>query len=246
MTTLAEQAQARARYQSAHGPQFGKNQCMWRCRELVDAPAIGDYDGDGSPDAEDGWKFAKHKHPTSNPAEIPGGVFVWWGGGSNDNGHVAFTDPDRPGYCWSTDIVRTGYFDLVPIALIHQKWGLPLLGWSEDIDGVRVYDAARSTNQEDDDMAGFTSWSDADKKAFGDFIEKRVTAAMVDVIQPDGSRVAWHLGALLRAIKAAQDGTLAALAASKGLTPDQLAQIQQAIANAAVDVDVTVHNREGA
>lgn len=155
MTTLALQAASRAAYQSAHGPQFGKGQCMMRNRLLVDAPAIGDYDGDGTADAEDGWKFAKHRHVTSDPTAIPGGVFVWWGGGSRDNGHVAFTDPVKRGYCWSTDIERTGYFDLVPIARIRESWRLPLLGWSEDIDGVRVYDpaAAAEIARKEADMA---------------------------------------------------------------------------------------------
>jgi hypothetical protein len=154
MTTLAQQAAARAAYQSAHGPQFGTGQCMMRNRLLVDAPAIGDYDKDGSADAEDGWKFAKRKHPTTRVNDIPGGCFVWWGGGSRDNGHVAFAPVERPGYCWSTDIERAGYFDLVPIGLIAAKWGLSLLGWSEDIDGVPVYDpSARQPAQEDPNMA---------------------------------------------------------------------------------------------
>jgi len=148
-TTLAAEAAARAAYQSAHGPKFGTGQCMMRNRLLVNAPAIGDYDGDGMADAEDGWKFAKLKHPTSDPSAVPGGCFVWWGGGSRDNGHVAFVDPVKPGYCWSTDVQRDGYFDLVPIALIRKKWGLPLLGWSEDIDGVTVYDAAAARREAD-------------------------------------------------------------------------------------------------
>jgi hypothetical protein len=139
VTTLAQQAASRAAYQSAHGPQFGTGQCMMRNRMLVDAPSIGDYDGDGMADAEDGWKYAKRRHPTTLVNDIPGGCFVWWGGGSHDNGHVAFAPLDHPGYCWSTDIERNGYFDLVPIGLIAAKWGLPLLGWSEDIDGVTVW-----------------------------------------------------------------------------------------------------------
>ena len=138
MSTLGEQAIARAQYQSAHGPQYGKGQCMQRTRELFGAPAIGDYDGDGDADAEDGWKFAKFKHPfDGNYSAVPRGVPFWWSGGSNDNGHVAPTEGG--GRCMSTDIVRTGYYDDVPLALIAQKWGLRPLGWTEDIDGVRVW-----------------------------------------------------------------------------------------------------------
>lgn len=134
-TTLGEQAIARAQYQSAHGPAYGKGQCMMRTRELYDAPAIGDYDEDGSADAEDGWKAAKLKHPFNGDYNsVPRGVPFWWSGGSNDNGHVAPTE--GAGRCMSTDILRTGYYDDVPLALIAQKWGLTPLGWTEDIDGV--------------------------------------------------------------------------------------------------------------
>lgn len=138
MTTIGEQAIARAKYQSAHGPRYGVNQCMMRTRMLFDAPAIGDYDGDGSPDAEDGWKFAKFKHPFNGDyAAVPRGVPFWWSGGSNDNGHVAPTE--GASYCMSTDILRGGYYDHVPLSLIAKKWGLTPLGWTEDIDGVRVW-----------------------------------------------------------------------------------------------------------
>jgi hypothetical protein len=56
-----------------------------------------------------------------------------------------------------------------------------------------------------DDLMAFSDWNDAEKKAFGDFIENHVTAAMVDVVNPDGTRTPWHLGALLRDLKASVD-----------------------------------------
>jgi hypothetical protein len=138
MSEIGELAISRATYQSAHGPRFGVGECMMRTRALYGAPAIGDYDGDGSADAEDGWKFAKLKHPFDGDyAGVPRGVPFWWSGGSNDNGHVAPTLGD--GECMSTDILRGGYYDKVPLALIAQRWGLKPLGWTEDIDGVRVW-----------------------------------------------------------------------------------------------------------
>jgi len=138
MSTLGDQAIARAQFQSVHGPQFGKGECMMRTRMLYDAPAVGDFDGDGSPDAEDGWKFAQFKHPFDGHYDaVPRGVPFWWSGGSNDNGHVAPTAGS--GTCWSTDIKRTGFYDFVTLATIHEKWGLIPLGWSEDIAGVRVW-----------------------------------------------------------------------------------------------------------
>jgi hypothetical protein len=225
MTDLALRAAARAAYQSAHGPRFpgpngGAGQCMMRCRLLVDAPAIGDYDGDGMADAEDGWKFAKHRHPTSNPAEIPGGCYAWWGAGSHDNGHVAFTDPTTAGYCWSTDIDRIGYFDRVPISLINRRWGLPLLGWSEDIDGVRVYDP---TNQEDDMTPD-------------DILKAKLAGA--------GDRYVSTVLAATYNRTARIEDALRALAA--GISPTVEAAVKEALADAVVDVDVNVHDKTGA
>lgn len=138
MSTIAEQAITRARYQSAHGPAYGIGQCMWRTRELYDAPAVGDFDHDGSADAEDGWKAARFKHPFDGDYNaVPRGVPFWWSGGSHDNGHVA--PSTGAGRCMSTDILRPGFYDDVPLALIAQKWGLHPLGWTEDIGGVRVW-----------------------------------------------------------------------------------------------------------
>lgn len=111
--------------------------CAVFTRTAFGAPAIGDFDGDGAADAEDVWKAAKHKHPTSNPADIPRGVPVFWSGGSADNGHAAVSAGN--GLMWSTDIKRAGQVDLVPIDDVRRKWGMKLLGWSEDINGVRVY-----------------------------------------------------------------------------------------------------------
>lgn len=144
---LGKRALERAADQSRNGPSFGKDQCLMRVRALYGAPAIGDFDGDGAADAEDGWKATKKRHNTETPvARIPAGVPIWWGGGSADHGHVAISAGG--GLCWSTDIQRTGMFDKVPITDINRKWGLPFLGWTEDINGVRVYTAPASPEKE--------------------------------------------------------------------------------------------------
>ena len=111
--------------------------CAVFTRSAFGAPAIGDHDGDGAADAEDVWKAAKHKHPETNPARIPRGVPVFWAGGGGDHGHAAVSVGNS--LMWSTDVKRTGYVDLVPIDDVRRKWGLTLLGWTEDINGVRVY-----------------------------------------------------------------------------------------------------------
>jgi hypothetical protein len=121
-----------ARQQSHNGPQFGTGECMMRVRMCYGRPSIGDFDGDGSADAEDGWKAAHVKHGPNVPSKR--GYPVFWTGGSNDNGHVAIAAGE--GMCWSTDIRRPGFFDFVPITEIRDKWGLTYVGWAEDLAGV--------------------------------------------------------------------------------------------------------------
>ncbi|MGY2703351.1 glycoside hydrolase family 25 protein [Nocardioides sp. HB32] len=130
MPRTPEQAIAAARNQSQHGPKFGVGECKMRCRDAYNVPS------DGSPSAADAWSRARHKHAVTNVKDIPRGALIWWTGGSHGWGHVAISAGD--GKCWSTDIGRSGYFDLVDLDLIHTKWGLTLVGWSEDIDGVRA------------------------------------------------------------------------------------------------------------
>lgn len=88
-------------------------------------------------DAAEAWQRAKRKHLETSPGDIPRGVPVFWTGGSSGHGHIAISTGD--GRCWSTDIERPGYFDRVPISLIGTRWGLQLVGWSEDLNGVTVW-----------------------------------------------------------------------------------------------------------
>lgn len=78
------------------------------------------------------WNGAQFKHTTGTP---PKGVPVFWNIGQH--GHVALSDGG--GYCYSTDILRRGKVDRVPIAKIASRWGARYLGWTEDLNGVRVY-----------------------------------------------------------------------------------------------------------
>lgn len=225
MTDRGELAISEAREEHDEGITFGTGLCLQRVRLCYHVDAK-------YPDAASAWRNATHRHPETKPSAFPRGVPVFWTGGSSRHGHIAIATGD--GECWSTDILRGGHWDKVPIGLIHQRWGLTLVGWTEDLNGARVYDP---TTQEDD-----MPLTDDDVQK----VAKAVIAQMIDVIQPDGSRVPWHMGALLRSIKAGQDATLVEVAKAQGLTPDQLAAIQKAIADAAVDVDVTVHNQTGA
>ncbi|RNL63659.1 hypothetical protein EFK50_07910 [Nocardioides marmoriginsengisoli] len=90
-------------------------------------------------DAATAWADAEHRHPEANPLAIPYGAPVFWTGGSKGHGHIAISTGN--GECWSTDIKRPGYFDHVRIAEIERKWGLKLVGWAEDVNGVRIWTA---------------------------------------------------------------------------------------------------------
>jgi len=90
------------------------------------------------PDASTGWRNAKYKHTSYPP---PRGVPVWWTGGSKGHGHVAVSA--GKGKCWSTDAKGATNVAKVDIRELTRRWGLRYEGWSEDINGVRVYDANR-------------------------------------------------------------------------------------------------------
>lgn len=137
MTRTPDQALAAAMSESNNPSRNWRGLCMMFTRKMYAVGAVGDYDGDGDADAVDGWKSARHKHPTKNPHDIPRGVPVFWSGGRNGYGHAAISVGG--GQMWSTDIMRNGKVDLAPISAVRRQWGLELLGWTEDINGVRLY-----------------------------------------------------------------------------------------------------------
>lgn len=91
-----------------------------------------------APSAITAWNMANYRHTTGTP---PKGVPVFWRIG--EFGHIALSDGG--GYCYSTDIVRRGEVDRVPIAKIRSRWGATYLGWTEDLNGVRVYNPPKMT-----------------------------------------------------------------------------------------------------
>lgn len=94
---------------------------------------------DGTPTAAEAWRRAKYRHPETDPANIPRGVPTFWVGGSSGAGHAVVSRGG--GSCWGTDLIRDGQVDVYDIADVHARWGLTLVGWTEDIDGVRVWEA---------------------------------------------------------------------------------------------------------
>jgi hypothetical protein len=79
------------------------------------------------------WNKTKYRH-TSTP---PKGVPVWWTGGSRGFGHVAISDGG--GYVISTDTGGKGRVGRTSIKHITTSWRQTYRGWTEDINGVRVY-----------------------------------------------------------------------------------------------------------
>jgi hypothetical protein len=87
-------------------------------------------------DAGAAWDTAQHKHPTQDAGSIPAGVPVFWELTSVAD-HVALSI--GAGKCLSNDVKRRGRISVVSIDSITSSWGGQLKGWTEDLNGVRVY-----------------------------------------------------------------------------------------------------------
>lgn len=95
--------------------------------------------GSGYPSATAAWRGSRHKHSVSvsNAHTIPAGVPVYWTGGSKGYGHA--TVSVGGGLVRSTDWPSRGRVGTARISDITRSWGLHFEGWTEDINGVRVY-----------------------------------------------------------------------------------------------------------
>lgn len=132
MPVSRTQAVANALAATTNVPRY----CAQWTRTMFGVPALGDWDGDGAADAEDMWKAAKIRYPGDYVA--PAGVPVYWGGGSQDNGHIAVSLGN--GMCRSTDAAGAGKVGTVPLDYPVRQWGMPYLGWSEDLYGYEIPD----------------------------------------------------------------------------------------------------------
>lgn len=99
----------------------------WVCVEVFASGGVGDFDGDGAADAEDGWRAARKKVATSDPYAIPAGYPVYFLGGTHDFGHAAVSAGS--GYIFSTDQPSPGVVGKVPISNVTRGWGLTLAGY---------------------------------------------------------------------------------------------------------------------
>lgn len=117
-----------ARNQAHSGEAKYHNLCLKFTRECFGVAAK-------EPNAKKGWENAKKRHPTKSVKNIPAGVPVWFKT-RTVNWHVALSAGE--GYCYSSDVPR-GRIGLIGIDRLCKSWGITLLGWTEDINGVTVY-----------------------------------------------------------------------------------------------------------
>lgn len=117
---------------------------------------------DGTPDAGQAWDRAKFKHHESDPMQIPAGVPVFWELASVAD-HIALST--GRGRCLSNDILRSGRIDEVAIDTITRSWGGRLLGWTEDIDSVRVWQPKPEAKETGNITAALQADNVADREA---------------------------------------------------------------------------------
>lgn len=108
-------AVAWAENQRLHPSQNWTGLCQKFARSTVNAAPFGGT-------ALDAWHSRPNSAKVFNRA-VAGGLGYF---GTHEPGHAVFVVGNS--YCYSTDILRQGKVDKVPIALITQRWGLPFLG----------------------------------------------------------------------------------------------------------------------
>lgn len=83
--------------------------------------------------ANEAW-FAGMKRGNTPMGQTPAGVPVYWG-----PNHVALSIGG--GDCISTDVLRSGWPDIVPIASLSNgvNWSLTYRGWSPEVSGRRIF-----------------------------------------------------------------------------------------------------------
>lgn len=81
------------------------------------------------------WRAAGHRHRTTF-ARIPAGVPVYTAGRSAP-GHIVLSLGN--GMVRSTDWPRPGRVGTVSLSRLLSSWGHRYVGWSEDLNGVRVW-----------------------------------------------------------------------------------------------------------
>lgn len=159
---------------------YPRGYCLRYVREQWEVAAL-------YPSAIEAWQAARFKHPGDrNP---PPGAPCFYAGGSY--GHIVINCPGTHLGIRSTDCFSSGHVSDTDIAWCERNWGYPYLGWTEDLNGVRVIP------DEEEDM-GYRDWSDADRTALARDVTDAVWARKMQVTKPDGSKIAKEAGRILR------------------------------------------------
>lgn len=89
------------------------------------------------PSAIEAWEGAGGAggDATHTVLDAPPGVPMFWRGGRF--GHIALSAGD--GMIYTTDLPQRGRTGLVKASLVEERWNYKYLGWSETLNGVRVY-----------------------------------------------------------------------------------------------------------
>lgn len=136
MTVYAPHTSSEAivRAQGWVGRSYPMGWCQkWTATEIFGTGGVGDWDGDGAADAEDGWKKAVRNGKVVTAAQIsdinqiPAGLSCYWTGGRGDYGHAAVTAGG--GFIYSTDLPTSGKVGKVPLTAPRTQWGLTFLGY---------------------------------------------------------------------------------------------------------------------
>jgi len=127
--TTGEAVVRYAAAQVLHPSQDWEGWCLKFTRTGFGAPGMGG-------NALGAWNRAVHKHlgDLTPPRAVP---FFFDDGHGGGSGHSVIALED--GTCYSSDVRRIGKIDRVSIRSITDKWGMRPLGWTEDINGLRVY-----------------------------------------------------------------------------------------------------------
>lgn len=104
--------------------------CLSFVRQAFECPA-------GVRSASDAWDNAHFKHHTTQGSHAPRAAAFFWKGGSHGFGHIVITVGG--GLCWSNDIRVAGGISLVHIDEITARWGEEPMGWTEDLNGRRIW-----------------------------------------------------------------------------------------------------------
>lgn len=121
-----DKARAERSAPTAPAPRLWRGLCLMFVRKTLDVPYR--YDS-----AILAWHGTNPLDRHTSPA--PPGVPEFFEIGKY--GHVVLSDGN--GWCFSNDIKRSGKIDRVQVSEITRRWGAKRLGWSETLNGVRVY-----------------------------------------------------------------------------------------------------------